>query len=230
MLTSDWLSSLTCEEAPVLSRWIIAAAAVPAVIVGLHFGSSSLLLSAPIATGREFAAHGSLRAVSPMLEPRSGHAAVLLANGEVLIVGGMRRNQDFYRSSELYDPATQRFSATGSMKIGRVGMAAVRLPSGKVLVTGGWTGHDTTDESEIYDPGTGNFADGGRMTTKRGQPEATLLRPAMCSLREARITTAQAGLRPPNSTILSPENLKRSHRCTQGAFRTRRRCCLTVEY
>jgi len=158
-----------------LSRWIIAAAAVPAVIVGLHIGSPGLPSSVPAAPDREIVARGSLHTVSPMLDPRSGHAAVLLANGKVLIVGGMRRNQDFYRSAELYDPTTQRFSATGSLTIGRVGLAAVRLPSGKVLVTGGWTGHDTTDEAEVYDPATGIFADAGRMTTKRGRPETTLL-------------------------------------------------------
>lgn len=158
-----------------LSRWIIAAAAVPAVIVSLHLASPGLLFNAPAATDPDISAPGSLHAVSPMLQPRSGHGAVLLANGKVLIVGGMRRNQDFYRSAELYDPSTQRFSATGSLAIGRVGMAAVRLPSGKVLVIGGWVGHDVTYEAEIYDPATGNFADAGRMTTKRGRPEATLL-------------------------------------------------------
>jgi hypothetical protein len=42
----------------------------------------------------------------PMLEPRSGHSATLLPDGRVLIAGGMRRNQDFHRSAELYDPAT----------------------------------------------------------------------------------------------------------------------------
>ena len=46
-----------------------------------------------------------------MLEPRSGHSATLLPNGKVLIAGGMRRNQDFYRSAELYDPATGKFRA-----------------------------------------------------------------------------------------------------------------------
>ena len=158
-----------------LSRWIFAAAVVPAVIVGFHVGNPGLPFSTPCAPSREAAARGSLRVISPMLEPRSGHAAVLLGDGKVLIVGGMRRNQDFYRSAELYDPATQRFSATGSLATARVGMAAVRLPSGKVLVAGGWTGHDATDDAELYDPATGIFADAGRMTTKRGRPEATLL-------------------------------------------------------
>ena len=52
---------------------------------------------------------GSLVPASPMLEPRSGHTATLLLDGRVLIAGGMRRNQEFYKSTELYDPTTKHF-------------------------------------------------------------------------------------------------------------------------
>jgi hypothetical protein len=38
-----------------------------------------------------------------MLEPRSGQTATLLPDGKVLIAGGMRRNQEFYKSAEIYD-------------------------------------------------------------------------------------------------------------------------------
>ena len=77
---------------------------------------------------------GSLVAGSPMLEARSGHTATLLPDGRVLIAGGMRRNQEFYKSAELYDPVTKKFQATGEMNLARVGHAAVRLQSGKVLI------------------------------------------------------------------------------------------------
>jgi Kelch motif/Galactose oxidase, central domain len=118
---------------------------------------------------------GSLNPATPMLEPRSGHSATLMPDGKVLIVGGMRRNQDFYRSAELYDPATEKFTSAGEMALARVGHAAVLLHSGKVLIVGGWIGHGCTDSAELYDPLTGKFTTLSKMTAKRGQPAATLL-------------------------------------------------------
>jgi hypothetical protein len=123
----------------------------------------------------ESTASGSVRPASPMLEPRSGHTATLLPDGKVLIVGGMRRNQDFYRSAELYDPVAGKFQATGEMAVARVGHAAVILHSGKVLIIGGWIGHGETDSAEIYDPAIGKFSPLAKMTAKRGNPAATLL-------------------------------------------------------
>lgn len=119
---------------------------------------------------------GSLVPAAPMLEPRSGHTATLLSNGEVLIVGGMRRNQDFYRSAELYNPETGKFRPAGDMNLARVGHAAVRLRSGAVLVIGGWIGYGCTDSAELYDPTTGKFTLlPARMTSVRGEPRATML-------------------------------------------------------
>lgn len=118
---------------------------------------------------------GSVVPAAPMLEPRSGHSATLLPDGKVLIAGGMRRNQDFYRSSELFDPATGKFQPAGDMAVARVGHAARLLPSGKVLIVGGWVGHGGTDSAELYDPATGKFTAISKMTARRGGPRATLL-------------------------------------------------------
>jgi hypothetical protein len=119
---------------------------------------------------------GVVYAASSMLEPRSGHTATLLPDGKVLIVGGMRRNQDFYRSAELYDPVEGKFHPAGEISVGRVGHVAVLLGSGKVLIAGGWIGHGCTDSAELYDPATGKFTVlPAKMTTRRGDPRATLL-------------------------------------------------------
>ena len=118
---------------------------------------------------------GVVSPAAPMLEPRSGHTATLLPDGKVLIAGGMRRNQDFYKSAELYDPATGKAQPTGEMNQRRVGQIAVLLRSGKVMIAGGWVGHGSTDSAELYDPATGKFTAISKMNVRRGKPSATLL-------------------------------------------------------
>ncbi len=120
---------------------------------------------------------GSVRAGGQMLAPRSGHTATLLRDGRVLIAGGMQRNQDFYKSAELYDPATGKFQFTGEMNERRVSPIAVLLPSGKVLIAGGWIGHGCTNSAELYDPATGHFTTiSAQMNASRGDARATALR------------------------------------------------------
>jgi hypothetical protein len=149
---------------PKLHPFIITLAAA-AVLVAMP---SRIVVSASPQTG-------SVSLSSPMLEPRSGHSATLLADGRVIVIGGMRRNQDFYRSAEVYDPAIGKFQPGGEMSIARVGHVAVLLSSGKVLVAGGWIGGGCTDSAELYDPSTGKFTVIAKMTSRRGRPSATLL-------------------------------------------------------
>ena len=152
---------------------LVLVASIPITLILAVAASRAIFAASSIAP---ISNAGSLSSGAPMQEPRSGHTATLLPNGKVLIVGGMRRNQDFYKSAELYDPATGKFQPTGEMRLGRVGHLAVLLRSGKVLIAGGWIGgHDTTDEAELYDPETGKFTAISKMTTRRARPSATLL-------------------------------------------------------
>src|SRR5438128_9354869 len=71
---------------------------------------------------------------------RSQHTATLLANGKVLVVGGVNVLSPCCRmtgSAELYDPATGHWSATRSLSTLRQSHIAARLANGKVLVAGG---------------------------------------------------------------------------------------------
>jgi WD40 repeat protein len=118
-----------------------------------------------------------------MTKPRSGHTATLLSNaganaGKVLITGGANGVAD--ASAELYDPATQTFTATtSSMTESRIGHTATllndsALPNyGSVLIVGSL---DTT--AELYNPATGTtgkFTATGSMHHARTSPTATLL-------------------------------------------------------
>ena len=91
---------------------------------------------------------------------RSGHAATLLPDGRVLIVGG-----DGVGSAELFDPSTGSFTATGSLLMARDGFNATLLKNGKVLITGGVArsteSGDVIGDAELYDPSTGVFTAGG---------------------------------------------------------------------
>jgi hypothetical protein len=134
----------------------------------LGFGPSTFTRSTVANVGR-------ITTGAHMLEPRSGHTATLLRDGRVLIAGGMRRNQDFYKTAEIYDPSREDFKKTGDMTVQRVGHVAVLLRSGQVLIAGGWIGRDTTDTAEVYDAATGRFTPIAHMTRKRAHPSATLL-------------------------------------------------------
>ena len=116
---------------------------------------------------------GKFTRTGDMAEPRGEATATGLRNGKVLIVGGGSGHypsQSVYRSAELYDPATGKFTSTGQMSVGRHKHAAVLLASGKVLVVGGSDNRDWHGEyssAEIYDPATGAFSATGGMSTSR---------------------------------------------------------------
>lgn len=100
-------------------------------------------------------------AAGTLITPRVQHAAVLLPDGRVLIVGGIAPtrqpagNLDYVAldSLEIYDPATGLFASAGTMAVTRNVPAAVLLPDGKVLIVGG----TSTALAELYDPADGTI-------------------------------------------------------------------------
>jgi hypothetical protein len=136
----------------------------------------------------KFVATGSMHVA------RTGDTDTLLRNGKVLIAGGNdaeNPNGPIFSSAELYDPATGRFTKTGSMTVTRANHTATLLTDGKVLIAGGWTCLDKTCDSddraasaELYDPATGRFSPTGSMGTPRAGGTATLLQDGRVLLTE----------------------------------------------
>lgn len=113
--------------------------------------------------------------ISSMTAPRSGHTATLLANGEVLLVGGWGVNQRIV-SAELYDPRTQTFRATASLMAPRASMTATRLADDRVIIIGGESARNTPQlVTEIYDPATSTFVASASLTSGRSAHTTTLL-------------------------------------------------------
>ncbi|MGH2772071.1 MAG: kelch repeat-containing protein, partial [Actinomycetota bacterium] len=93
---------------------------------------------------------GSWSATGSLRLARSTHAATLLPSGKVLVAGGQTSTADAGRprpSAELYDPATELWGATSTMRQGRSGSPTAPtghslslLLDGRVLVVGGIDG------------------------------------------------------------------------------------------
>jgi hypothetical protein len=93
---------------------------------------------------------------------RYGSLAVTLASGKVLIAGGCEPIDSSAgswtpNSSEIFDPATGKFSATGDMTADFT--TATLLDDGRVFFAGRpATPSDTSGPAALYDPATGRFA------------------------------------------------------------------------
>jgi hypothetical protein len=96
---------------------------------------------------------GVWKATGSMLSEHSGHAAVLLPTGEVLVTGGQDRSSAYLSVSEVYDPLTGTWLPTAPLGTGRVGHHMLLLSTGKVLAIGGDTTNAVSLTScELYDP------------------------------------------------------------------------------
>jgi Kelch motif len=102
---------------------------------------------------------------------RYGAFAAPLADGRVLIGGGIDSSGQKLRTAEIFDPATDDFTTDPQlMESARSQAAAAPISGGRVLIAGGINNQASTVLSsvEIYDPSTGGFAEPqGGMTRPR---------------------------------------------------------------
>ncbi len=111
---------------------------------------------------------------------RYGSVASLLADGRVLVAGGVDSAKGYLgalASAELYDPTSGTWTETGSMTRWRIYSKAISLADGRVLVLGGHiSGQDTSSQripaggggetkgAETYDPESGTWSSARPMT------------------------------------------------------------------
>ena len=107
---------------------------------------------------------------APLVARSGGHTATLLADGTVLIAGGVNANGVVTQEAEIYNPANQTFTAVGPMGHARYQHTATLLTNGKVLMAGG-----TDNSAELYDPVAQTFSPTGNLSTARLNPSGTLL-------------------------------------------------------
>jgi Kelch motif len=121
---------------------------------------------------------------------RTGAAVALLPDGRVLVAGGYHRDDiggigdrssgvvlanmgpppvtgRALATAEVFDPATGRWTPTGSLRYARFDAQAVTLSDGRVLIVGSATDPfygvagvpaATSTSAELYDPKTGRFS------------------------------------------------------------------------
>ncbi|HEU4393985.1 MAG TPA: kelch repeat-containing protein [Planctomycetota bacterium] len=119
---------------------------------------------------------GSVFAAAALETGRSGHAAVLLADGRVAVFGGFATSSTVTDSIEVYDPAAEAWTtAPGVLNPARARLTATRLQDGRVLLAGGETASTTdvgVDRWEIWDPATGGIATSGTLAERRTRHRA----------------------------------------------------------
>jgi N-acetylneuraminic acid mutarotase len=130
---------------------------------------------------------GTWSATGTMTTPRSNHTATLLANGKVLVAGGVCSPattkgcpsvidpDGAIAAAELYDPATGKWTATGSMTTERYLQTATLLDDGDVLVAGAEHTDGILASAELYHPRTGKWTAIRSMITARTQQFAVKL-------------------------------------------------------
>ena len=135
-----------------------------------------------------------------MVSSRIFDAATTLEDGTVLFTGGADRDFNVLSSAEIYNPATDSFSATKGPLIGGafdhqavlINAGASGADNGMVLVAGGFDSSGNPQATAmLYNPATGTFsATANSMTATRAFFTATFLDPAVVSAHGGEIFIA----------------------------------------
>lgn len=101
-------------------------------------------------------ATNSWKGVASLHTPRYGHAAALLSNGKVLVVGGPSGSS--LKSTEVYNPTANTWTSGPTSSAPRFQCTATALSNGKVLIAGGYAPYYAYNTVELYDPAKNTLA------------------------------------------------------------------------
>ncbi len=112
----------------------------------------------------------------PMSTPRRLHTAALLADGRVLVVGGVGRDLIPLASAEVYDPPTDRWTRVDPMSEPRIFHTLSILADGRALVVGGSPHPLSSSGVELFDPTDGTWRSAAPLPDTRHSHTATIMR------------------------------------------------------
>lgn len=121
--------------------------------------------------------HGYWLSAPGMPSPGTGQVGVQLHDGRVLVLGGEAVTDGFpVATTQLFDPATRRWSYGPDMNVGRIGATATTLPSGQVLVAGGLGPKlEALRSAELLDPSSMTWRETTPLPQTRFAQSATVL-------------------------------------------------------
>lgn len=174
----------------------------------------------PVPNGETFDPNSnSFAAISgPITNLRTRHTATLLGNGMVLVAGGIRY-PNMETVAELYDPATNSLSATGTMGGPRADHTATLLTDETVLFAGGVDQPNWPNEPiaslERYDLATGTFTTAGSTAVNRSTHRAAAVAGGKVALLGGYSASQLAGhsvelYDPATALVVSPAQLSDS--------------------
>ena len=152
---------------------------------GLALGSSGVTATiGTVSAGAEVDVTTDTWTAAPQMptERVAGHTATLLANGKLLVAGGVKSAGAGTAAVDLFDAVAATWTTVAPMNAMRSSHTATRLADGRVLVTGGSTvssaaakGYVNNTSAEIYDPVANTWTATPPMSVARSHHTATLL-------------------------------------------------------
>jgi serine/threonine protein kinase/N-acetylneuraminic acid mutarotase len=170
--------ALPPTTAPTVQGVAQQAAASPAAATSAPATSPAANPTAQVAASPPAASKPSAQSVPlapPLAHPRNLHTATQLSDGRILVAGG-RDGTTALDTAEIYDPAANVWSPTGTMTSARYRHTATLLPDGQVLVVGGQDSAGAfLDTAERFDPATNQWSPAGKLSAARAGHTTTLL-------------------------------------------------------